>query len=279
MDSEQKPSGKPEEYYQNKYGWYATKLIVLVIVAVIGWYAYLTYTGEFDHEYEYPAPTAAGGFITGLPPDTPPELNISVVFNTTSLSAQNPITVEVRLWPTEDFKRYKPDPWDEHYPDHEYLVFPYALKYPLTKLEGGDYEAAAIRVNKSDNPREFYGKGQIIYPFEGRYGYLFVGQTEMNEKRQENGLTNFDAVNLTNRIHNATYFNVGSSDEVTNLRNNNIFLALTLVFVAFGVAQFHGSITAGMFLIGNGWLKLVRIIRLMISIIRQMRSRKDSLQK
>lgn len=228
----------------------ASSVLILSSVIVIGIMAYKAYAGDFNELYSFTPPAFTGGFISQQNPEYPKDMNMIVFLNTTSLSAQNPITVSAKMYPSVDFSKFNPDPWP-HLPEYQYLVFPYALKYPLKASAEGDYYSAIIEMKKSDDPRQYYGTGEIVYQFDNKYGFIFIGPKEMQEHVKSDGAVHFTASELDGRVNDMTRFTVGSTELTTSLKTNNIFLSLTLVLLAVGIVEVRRNIVAAVSWIGR----------------------------
>ncbi|MCV0430338.1 hypothetical protein [Nitrosopumilus sp.] len=197
-------------------------IIISIILLSIG--AVYAYSGGFNTIHPYLGDRVLlGGFAVQQHPDNPPELDMQVVLKTDSLSAQNPIIVEARQFPNENILKYKPDPWN-YLPEKQYVIFPYALKFPLEQHPEGFNKPAIIELTKSKTNREYYGTGKIFYERGGNYGFFFTGSDSINA--HSDGFTSSFSIEEVNaRVKDMTRFDVGTIEETNSLKTYNIALA------------------------------------------------------
>jgi|GEM_PF-5920921 len=216
---------------------------ILIVVILIGIFGYFAYTGKFNEFYVTPFVKKAG-FISQLDPNFPSELNLLVYFESNSISAQNPITVKAKAFPSEFFYRYSPDPWNA-YGDKMYLLFPDALKHPLHQYAEGDFEGAVIELKRNDQPREFVGSGQIVFIEGGKFGYYLVRQSFMDKHLIDEKTTQFSLKEFENKISSLTRTSIADSSVTAEMRTNNLILALTLLAFAVSIVQSRNHISNG----------------------------------
>jgi hypothetical protein len=163
-----------------------------------------------------------------------------VTFSTSSLSAQNPVDVTVKLFPRQEdlqnnvYSWYLADP-------AIYAVFPDSLDNNQTLFNKDIYQTGIVTLKKNSdsidsNNDKYEGNGHIIYQFEGKYGYFFVTDHELRSHIKGK----YEVLNSTEfnkRMTNDTLFPVGSSDFTTTIKTNNIVTALTLILIIFGMFE------------------------------------------
>jgi hypothetical protein len=216
---------------------------VIALIVFVGINAIRAYNGEFDKNYEYtPIEHSSDTLITGIMKNDE-EFKISVNYNlkmnTTSLSAQNPLFAEIHIYPSQKYTEIISNQW-ERGPPYLYVIFPYALVYNTTINSVIPHHTATMKLTHNDNPREYYGNLNLIYQFEGNYGYLIVDQDFM-DTNTEKGITYYSSTVL-NSVPEELKYKVGSSDLTSTLKLNDIFLALTLAFIAFSIAELREHI-------------------------------------
>lgn len=178
--------------------------------------------------------TTSGGFITKQSPDFPPDIEHIIKFKTTSLSAQNPIEIEAKMIPSNYFLEYDPDPWP-YLPQKQYLLFPFALQYPLKQTPDGDYFSAFIELTKIDEPREYSGNGKIIFQTSGDHGFVFVGPIFMEEHATDIG-SESTLNELKERINEHSTFQV-DPDQSAVLNGTKYSVVIGLIGLAIGVIR------------------------------------------
>ena len=223
---------------------------VIAIAAFVGYYAILAIDDKLSEVYTFaPNSSSDDRFITVLVDGALHDISMNhqITLHTTSLSALNPIFVEVELFPTIKFKDDDNKKW-EQVPDVIEVYFPNSVNY--TKYSEGNYqglrEIMKVLVYKSDNPKRLYGNATIIYQFENDYGYAIISPEEL-AKRTIGGYTFIDTKLMEESTAKCCMFHVGSSDVTNTLHMNNIFFALTLAFVGFTFIELRPQITNGVF--------------------------------
>ena len=221
--------------------------VVLATVLYMGLNAWDAYHGKFNTKYDFTPPTLSDDtFMAGLVKEHNLQYNVSldhnIVLHTTSLSAQNPIDVEVRVFPSAKYRDNIPNQW-KTMPDYVTIVLPNAIVYdePQKKWKT---DLVVITLNKQENPNQYYGKSTIKYLFEGEQGYFFMIPSEM-DKYTTNGQMYISSAYILNQTKKNPTFYIGGSDETINLQQNNIFLALTFVLIAFALIEARTHIIAG----------------------------------
>ena len=89
---------------------------VITIAAFVGYHAILAIDGKLSDEYTFaPNSSSDDKFITVLVNGTPHDISMNhqITLHTTSLSALNPIFVEVELFPTVKFKDDDNKKWEQ----------------------------------------------------------------------------------------------------------------------------------------------------------------------
>jgi hypothetical protein len=227
------------------FGKRASSITIVLLLGIIGYLAYNAYDNQYHPKYTFSIPTGAGSFIGRDCDDCPLDVNVNVFLTTTSLSAQNPISVDVRIYPNERYD-HAAHPWRSQV-ESEYIIFPLALKYPLSTLADGDYESGFIKLERYDSPdMEYRGRGEIIYQFQGNYSFTFIPTADVEERSLPNGLTSFYLDELAEKYKGKeVYFIVGSEEQTSDLKNNAIILSLTLVIIGIAVIEIREIITDG----------------------------------
>ncbi|MCV0372451.1 MAG: hypothetical protein K5793_02740 [Nitrosarchaeum sp.] len=235
---------------------------ILVVIIVIGFFAYFSFIGQFN-EFQITPSTRKGGFVSQLDPSYPEELDMHVFLKTTSLSAQHPIDVEVKVMPSEHFYKYPSNLWDR-YTENFYVLFPDALKYPLHQYAEGNFEGAIIELNKNENPRTFTGNGKIIFQQGGEYGWALVSQDFIDKHNIEFKTTSITLNEITPKISNLTLFTIGDPNVTTEQKTNNLILTITLLAFGASIVQSRNHIIDGITWIDK---KIVEKHRLVVCLI------------
>ena len=244
--------------------------IVILVILIVG-LATLSFTGFFN-EFNFTPSIRQSSFLAKIYPDLPPELDILVYMKTTSLSAQNIITVSAKAFPNDNFAKYPNDSWNHiAYTEKMYLLFPHSLNYPLHQYSEGDFAAGIIELTKSNNPREYVGNGQIIYQHEGKYGYHLVTQNFFDKRGINVNQVSVLASEIEPLVGNVTEIEISGADVTVSFQTNNLILTLTWLAVAFGIVQTRAHIISGI-----SWLHVhaigkrnlvILILVLIVSII------------
>lgn len=231
---------------------------ILVVIIIIGFLAYFSFIGQFN-EFQITPSTRKAGFVSQLDPSYPEELDVHVFLKTNSLSAQNPIDVEVKVMPSEHFYKYPLNLWDR-YTEKFYVLFPDAHKYPLHQYAEGGYEGAIIELNKNENPRTFTGNGKIIFQQGGKYGWTLVSQDFINKHNVAFKSTSVTLNEISPKISNLILFTIGDPNVTTEQKTNN--LILTITFLAFGasIVQSRNHIIEGVSWISEKTVKKHRFV-------------------
>lgn len=176
-------------------------------------------------------------------------MDSTVTFSTSSLSAQNPVDVTVDLLPDpNDIKKYIRD-WTQTDPEI-YAVFPNSVDYNQTLFKDTNYyQTGIVKLQRIDTPiYKYEGNGKIFYQFEGKYAYFIVTDHELRDHMKGK----YEVLNSNEfgkRMTNDTYFPVGSSDFTTTIKTNNIFNALTLILITFGIFEIKNHLRRYLILI------------------------------
>lgn len=228
-----------------------SNVIVFTSIITISILAWLVYTQNFDNTVTYRFPTQDVVIVNetnGKQHVVYDIASLNLVFSTTSFSSQNPIKVKATLYlETRNDKDWK------YVPEKQDIIFFGASTYP--PIENTDYDYvhnAVITLNKYDDPPHYYGEGQLLYTFEGTYSYKFlrpiVTEAYLNPRIL---ITNsmFDQQFKDSDIFvkepaNFTTFTVSSSDATSTLKINDVFIALTLVLIIFGIIESRELITS-----------------------------------
>lgn len=210
---------------------------ILISICIIGFISYSSFQGEYNTTYEYAMPSVV---IDAIRPDRiiNNAVGIDVFFNSTSLSAQNPIDVVGRAYPTNQFTDVN-TLW-ETLPNNIYLIFTDSLEYPVNRNADAYFEGL-IQLNKTDSPMEYVGIGKIIYQFEGDYKYYIMHKDEFDSIASVPGYQFVTDEVLTDE-RASSIFHVDSSEVTMTLQSNQIFLGITWIVVVFGIIQLHHQI-------------------------------------
>jgi len=104
----------------------------------------------------------------------------TVTLKSNSFSAQNPINVEVELFPPKDFNGFNPETWNV-FPDNYFAYFPKAGLYdPLSGTTSYE-KSVIIKLNKISGSYKIAGSEQIIYPHEGEFEYQILDPRELDK--------------------------------------------------------------------------------------------------
>lgn len=224
---------------------------IIILVGIIGWQAWRAYDREFDTVYTYEPPFLIqnGTFTDQHNNSVTVPMKYFVRLNTTSLSAQNEINVDTKLFPDQNFVNYALE-HSQILPSHIFLIFPDALKFPPDAGPEGRYTDGFIILNKTDDNTpnlHYYGSGKIYYQFEGENGYVLYDSSEGVKfgGKEEQKVTFLNATELKEHVNKDIKYSVGSSDLTATLKTNDIFLSLTLVLVGFGVIESKDALTRG----------------------------------
>lgn len=223
-----------------------SNLIVVILVALITYGAINAYEGNLNPQYNYTPPNLTDNsileqfkienntikldsiqFLQGM--------TLQAIFKSTSLSAQNPITVTANFSLANG--TINPTVW-KTYPSHFYLMFPTSLSEPSQLLDNGGYATGIIVLNKYDHPQTYHTPTdeiqQIKFQFEGDHGFAILDDNDLSN-HSVNGIPVFTDKDMAKLVSNFTKIHVNSSDTTTNLRTNSITLCLTFVLIGLGV--------------------------------------------
>lgn len=216
----------------------ANKIIALIVISFIV-IAGLSYLGLFNETYHYRLTTTLHPINVTLSNGDYETVNLRsiVSLHTTTLSAKNPIHVEMRLEPEPNDTKNKNYDWSQlQTQKHHYAIFDGSIFYEPLKRENNEYMTGVIQLEYHDNPPHYYGDGNIEYQFEGGNGYFYITDKEAEENAQDNYVV-LENIKFENRTNKKTIFPVGSSEQTITLKNNNLILGVTWIFIAFGIIQ------------------------------------------
>ena len=140
---------------------------------------------------------------------------MNLIFRTTALSAQNPITVEATL----DFLDLPNEAWielDQNY----YMIFP---------------------LEKNKTLKKYYGDGEIKYTFEGEKPFFVLLTWDELEAHTKGNIAKIPESYLKKELEGESLLRIEPSSTTTTLQTNNIIIALTFVVIAFGIMEFRIS--------------------------------------
>lgn len=220
-----------------------TTIGLLIIVGIIGWYAYNVHIGTYSLTIYTPPSISKDNFLE-LKKDGEvinAQMDMDVEFYTTVLSAKNDILVKIKIYPNQKWKDEIPNKW-EILPNKIGVLFPKAISPEDNPVKGKNM--AMIEVSKDLKSREYHGEGHISYQFEDEYGFFYLTEDDLRI------FTTGDTIYLTSDLINQhiipdSKFKVSSSESLSALQMNNTFLALTLVFIGFALIELRSQIIDG----------------------------------
>ena len=161
--------------------------------------------------------------------DFPLKTITKLVFESTALSAQNPITVYSEL--TFDI----PESLNIVLQDEYYMIFPFSQD--LSKKRTMFEHTQGMIILEQINATKFFGTGKIMYPFEGVQPFFEImtwDELSNNTQGDTAYITKFD---LKTTIDEHNFVIIEPSSTTTILRTNVIIVALTFAVIAFGLTQ------------------------------------------
>jgi hypothetical protein len=247
-----------QPYTHPKIANITTACIVFLIVSfgVIGvMYGY----GEFNTPVEFYPPnmqdtysltmynyTTINGTTSIEKTNFPQKMIMSVILKTSTLSAQNPITVTAQL---KSFENIPDDAWKE-FPNTLVFIFPEALNDPIEFTESGIPNSAFVKVYKYDDKRVYQGSGVIKYQFESKGGFFVIDPYKMDGKktRNDDGTITLDLTlvgDLQDKIEPPSRFPVEPVSVTQNLHINNIGQAISFILADIGLIQSRKPLIRG----------------------------------
>lgn len=161
--------------------------------------------------------------------DLPLKATIEQVFESTALSAQNPITVYTKVIFSI------PDNSNIDLHEEYYMLFPFSQD--ISKKRPMFDDTQGMIVLKKINKIEFFGSGKIMYPFEGVQPFFKILKLDEILKTRVKDTGYVTGLNLTETIDGRSFLTIEPSSTTTILRTNVIIVALTFVVIAFGLTQ------------------------------------------
>jgi len=252
---------------------------------VIGWFAVHEFLQIYDMPLTYTFPTQQAYIYNTTNAGTSNVKENIVIqdgafnleFSATSFSAQSPIMVKAMLFPTSEYDMH--NNW-KYVPQKQVLVFPSFSIHENTTKTTQNYAAMLIFLNrpsiystpsngtltsyvqspfiiltKHTDPDYYYGEEKITYMFEGTYSYAFLDTILANAPANAQYVIypqNYEQGGIPVTLKEPAKFidfTVSSSDSTSTIKTNDIFVALTLVTIAFGVIGSHKLIVSGV-----GWI-------------------------
>ena len=152
-----------------------------------------------------------------------------IVFESTALSAQNPITVYSKL--IFDVPENLNIVLQEEY----YMFFPFSQD--ISKKRAMFENTQGMIILKKINESEFFGTGKIMYPFEGEQPFFEIMTFDELSKNVQYTTAYISGLDLKETIDDHEFITIEPSSVTTILRTNVIIVALTFAVIAFGLAQ------------------------------------------
>lgn len=222
-------------------------IVIIGLSITFGILAVVSFLGEFNEPYTFTYPEVSNDrflITTYQEEEVRISMNTQMNLTTTGLSAQNPIKVDVRTYPSTKYTETIPNQW-QTLPTKLRVVLPTATLYQNDETTINTAEFEMIR---NDDLKEYYGSGEIIYASEGEKGIaifppsILEGRTAGKNVFYGNDLLD-DAIR-----HHPTFY-VSSWEATNSLRTNDIFLGLTFLFVIFSLVETRSKI-----ILGFSWL-------------------------
>lgn len=160
---------------------------------------------------------------------------MNLIFRTTALSAQNPITVEATL----DFLDLPNEAWielDQNY----YMIFPFAVNSKKSQQDD-NYYTAIIPLEKNKTLKKYYGDGEIKYTFEGEKPFFVLLTWDELKAHTKGDIAKIPESYLKKELEGESLLRIEPSSTTTTLQTNNIIITLTFVVIAFGIMEFRIS--------------------------------------
>lgn len=217
---------------------------LIALVMYIGLQAIWVYEGKYDKPITYAPPLITqDNFFIGTNQDGSFNVSLSheLTLTTTSLSAQNPIYVEMIVKPSDNYVEHVPDQWST-LPQQIEFIFPQATIISPDS-DNVSRNIPALVLIKTESPQQYFGNMTIKYQFEGDYGYM---RRDLDYSQPlKIGNTGFVSKDIVSQVPEDLKYHVDSSDVTNSIHTNNIFTALTLSFVGFSLIELRGQIISG----------------------------------
>lgn len=244
MSSEKQPNDLHTPISDKKKILRFTNIFIGIFLLIIGVLSYFAYIGMFNED-DYPLQPLKINETIPINSHTVHLHFISFAFmRTTSLSSHNPIEIKVKLYPNQtelDATNYN---WD-NLPPLQMMVFDHASVYPRQYNPLSEYPIPAYLIlKKYNNPNYYYGNRTIIYESEGKHGYFYFTPEQVNQLYITKTVSVTPNHEQTVEL-NFSGINIGSSDQTSVARTNNIFVTLTLVLIGFGVVDQRDRLREG----------------------------------
>ena len=244
---------------------------LLLLVMYIGVQAYYVYDGKYDTIITYAPPLITqDNFFIGNNQNGSFNVSLSheLTLRTTSLSAQNPIDVEMIVKPSDNYVEYIPSQWST-LPQQIEFIFPQAT-IVKPEIEDISRNIPSLVLIKAEKPQQYFGNMTIMYQFEGNYGYM---RRSMDYSQPSKiGTSEFVSKDVVSQVPEDLKYHVDSSDVTNSIHTNNIFKALTLSFVGFSLIELREQII-------KGFSSSYDAISKMISVIKSQRSKQEKHKK
>jgi len=152
-----------------------------------------------------------------------------LVFESTALSAQNPITVYAEL--TFDIPKNSGIVLQDKY----FMIFPFSQD--LSKKRVMFEQTQGVIVLEQIDSSKFYGTGKIMYPFDGVQPFFDIMTWDELSNIRQGDTAYVSGLDLNKTIGGRDFLIIEPSSTTTILRTNIIIVALTFVVIAFGLVQ------------------------------------------
>lgn len=156
-----------------------------------------------------------------------------LVFQTTALSAQNPITVYANVTFTNSSRINLENTY--------YMFFPFSQD--ISKKRDKFEETQGIIILSKSGDTQYSGTGKIMYPFEGPKPVFDILTYDEIQKYQDGDIAFLSGISLVKEINGFEFLNIEASSNTTILRTNVIIIALTFILIAFGLVQIRKDIS------------------------------------
>jgi len=226
------------------------QISIVGLLILLGVVAFKAITNDILPQHEYFIPSG-GNYLIGFYPDSENSdhvvLALTLKLTTNSLSAQNPIKLEVFGYAHSGLSQDA-----LALPQKLILHCPYAFKSNFV----GKVNTVSVTLNMTktitENTMIYHVEEDIMYPFGDKYGCIILTEDEYQSddilvKTSEGDLVpnTFDAIDFKKEMREALSFVVESSDITQTIYTNNIFITLTLSFVCFALVESRESIISG----------------------------------
>lgn len=157
-----------------------------------------------------------------------------IIFESTALSAQNPIKIFSEL----NIKI--PDNMPIKLQNQYFMVFPFSQDVSM-KYDKFEQTTAFITLNRITE-NQFRGNGTIMYPSEGIQPFFNILTWDELQKNRLGDTAYHNPSDIQYEVDGKPFLIIEPSSTTTLLRTNIIIVALTFVVIAFGLEQIRKKI-------------------------------------